>query len=88
MLGIALSPILKLLHIILGVSTSQNFPPPLETREEEETFMREMVNSPKLYEYMKEHQEEKKHQAKEQAKEREKQGHVEQSLLLHYGSSV
>ena len=28
------------------------------TREEEETFMREMVNSPKLYEYMKEHQEE------------------------------
>lgn len=28
------------------------------TREEEEIFMREMVNSPKLYEYMKEHQEE------------------------------
>ena len=31
-------PILKLLHFILGVSTPQNFPPPLETREEEEAF--------------------------------------------------
>lgn len=38
MLGIALSPLLKLLHIILGVSTAQNFPPPLETHEEEEAF--------------------------------------------------
>ena len=45
MLGIALSPILKLLHIILGVSTSQNFPPPLETREEEETFRRARAGS-------------------------------------------
>ena len=38
MLGIALSPILKLLHVILGISTAQNFPPPLAPREEEETF--------------------------------------------------
>ena len=38
MLGIALSPLLKLLHIILGVNTAQNFPPPLETHEEEEAF--------------------------------------------------
>ena len=38
MLGLAFPPILKLLHIILGVNTAQNFPPPLDTREEEETF--------------------------------------------------
>ncbi len=38
MLGIAFSPILKLLHIILGVNTAQNFPPPLDAREEEEAF--------------------------------------------------
>ena len=38
MLGITLSPILKLLHVILGVSTAQSFPPPLDTRDEEETF--------------------------------------------------
>ena len=38
MLGFIFSPVLKLLHIILGVSTAQNFPPPLDTREEEEAF--------------------------------------------------
>lgn len=38
MIGFVISPVLKLLHIILGVSTAQNFPPPLGTREEEETF--------------------------------------------------
>ena len=38
MLGFVFSPILKLLHIILGVSTAQNFPPPLNSREEEEAF--------------------------------------------------
>ena len=38
MLGITLSPILKLLHIILGVNTAQNFPPPLDARDEEEAF--------------------------------------------------
>ncbi len=38
MLGIAFSPILKLLHVILGVNTAQNFPPPLDAREEEEAF--------------------------------------------------
>ena len=38
MLGIMLPPIWKLLHVILGVNTAQNFPPPLETRLEEETF--------------------------------------------------
>ena len=38
MLGIAFPPILRLLHVILGVNTAQNFPPPLAPREEEETF--------------------------------------------------
>lgn len=38
MIGFVFTPILKLLHIILGVSTAQNFPPPLDTKEEEETF--------------------------------------------------
>ena len=38
MLGLAFSPILKLLHIILGVSTAQSFPPPLDTHDEEVTF--------------------------------------------------
>lgn len=38
MIGFVFTPILKLLHIILGVSTAQNFPPPLDTTEEEETF--------------------------------------------------
>ena len=38
MLGIAFSPILKLLHVILGVNTAQNFPPHLDAREEEEAF--------------------------------------------------
>ena len=38
MIGFVFAPILKLLHIILGVSTAQNFPPPLDTKEEEETF--------------------------------------------------
>ena len=38
MIGFVFSPILKLLHIILGVNTAQNFPPPLEAKEEDETF--------------------------------------------------
>ena len=38
MLGIAFSPIFKLLHIVLGVNTAQNFPPPLDSREEEDAF--------------------------------------------------
>ena len=38
-------PILKLLHFILGVSTPQNFPPPLETREEEEAFRQARAGS-------------------------------------------
>ncbi len=38
MLPTLLSPILKLLHIILGLDTPHNFPPPLEGREEEEAF--------------------------------------------------
>ena len=45
MLGITISPILKLLHIVLGVSTPQNFPPPLETREEEEAFRKARAGS-------------------------------------------
>ena len=32
------TPILKLLHIILGLETNHNFPPPLEASEEEEAF--------------------------------------------------
>ena len=38
MLSFALSPILKLLHIVLGVNTAQNFPPPLDARTEERAF--------------------------------------------------
>ena len=38
MLAITVTPILRLVHMILGVSTAQNFPPPLETGEEEEAF--------------------------------------------------
>ena len=34
------SPILKLLHLILGLDTPHNFPPPLPVREEEEAFRR------------------------------------------------
>ena len=45
MIGITLSPILKLLHIVLGVSTPQNFPPPLETWEEEEAFRKARAGS-------------------------------------------
>ena len=35
-----LSPILKFLHIILGLDTPHNFPPPLPSKEEEEAFRR------------------------------------------------
>ena len=35
-----LSPILKFLHVILGLDTPHNFPPPLPTAEEEEAFRR------------------------------------------------
>lgn len=45
MFGITISPILKLLHIILGVSTPQNFPPPLENQEEEEAFRKARAGS-------------------------------------------
>ena len=38
MLTILLSPILKFLHIILGLDTPHNFPPPLPAKEEEEAF--------------------------------------------------
>ena len=38
MIGFVFTPILKLLHIILGVNTAQNFPPPLEAGEEAATF--------------------------------------------------
>lgn len=38
MFGIVFTPILKFLHIILGLETPHNFPPPLEGREEEEAF--------------------------------------------------
>ena len=35
-----LSPILKFLHLILGLDTPHNFPPPLPAKEEEEAFRR------------------------------------------------
>ena len=38
MIGFVFTPILKLLHIILGVNTAQNFPPPLEAGAEAATF--------------------------------------------------
>ena len=40
MLTIFFSPILKLLHLILGLDTPHNFPPPLPAKEEEEAFRR------------------------------------------------
>ena len=38
MLGILLSPILKLLHVILGLETPHSFPPPLPASEERACF--------------------------------------------------
>ena len=38
MFGFCLPPVIKFLHIILGVSTPHNFPPPLEATEEDEAF--------------------------------------------------
>lgn len=38
MLTILFPPILKLLHLILGLDTPHNFPPPLPAKEEEEAF--------------------------------------------------
>ena len=38
MLAFLCSPILKLLHVILGLETPNHFPPPLEQSEEEEAF--------------------------------------------------
>ncbi len=38
MFGFCLPPIIKFLHIILGVNTPHNFPPPLPAAEEEEAF--------------------------------------------------
>ncbi len=38
MFGIVIPPLLKLLHIILGLETARQFPPPLEAAEEAETF--------------------------------------------------
>lgn len=45
MIGFVFSPFLKLLHMILGVSTAQNFPPPLEAKEEEEAFQKARMGS-------------------------------------------
>ena len=39
MLSALFSPFARLLHLILGIGTPQNFPPPLPTREEEEAFI-------------------------------------------------
>ena len=38
MIGFLLAPWLRLAHVILGVGTAQNFPPPLEEGEEEAAF--------------------------------------------------
>lgn len=38
MLSFIVTPILRLLHVILGVSTPQKFPPPLPSHEEAEAF--------------------------------------------------
>ena len=38
MLLLSLSPILKLLHVVLGISTAQSFPSPLDPRDEEQNF--------------------------------------------------
>lgn len=38
MFGLLLSPITRLFHLILGVGTAQNFPPPLNSAEEEQAF--------------------------------------------------
>ena len=38
MFGIIFPPIIKLLHIILGVNTPHNFPPPLDAHAEAEAF--------------------------------------------------
>ena len=38
MFGLLLSPITRLFHLILGVGTAQNFPPPLDSAEEEQAF--------------------------------------------------
>ena len=38
MIGFFLTPWLKLAHVILGIGTAQNFPPPLEEGEEEAAF--------------------------------------------------
>ncbi len=38
MFAIVVPPILKLLHIILGLDTAHNFPPPLAAEEESEAF--------------------------------------------------
>lgn len=38
MLGIVITPILKLLHIILGLETARNFPPPLDAAAEAAAF--------------------------------------------------
>jgi RNA polymerase sporulation-specific sigma factor len=40
MLTILFPPIIKLLHLILGLDTPHNFPPPLPAKEEEEAFRR------------------------------------------------
>ena len=45
MLGILFPPIMKLLHIILGVSTPHNFPPPLDAHAEAEAFRQARAGS-------------------------------------------
>lgn len=38
MLALICPPLIRLLHLVLGIGTAQNFPPPLDAREEERTF--------------------------------------------------
>lgn len=39
MLALFCPPLIRLLHLVLGIGTAQNFPPPLDAREEERTFL-------------------------------------------------
>lgn len=39
MLSVLFSPFSRLLHLILGIGTPQNFPPPLPSKEEEAAFI-------------------------------------------------
>lgn len=39
MLALFCPPLIRLLHLVLGIGTAQNFPPPLDAREEERAFL-------------------------------------------------